>query len=122
MSTIKKPSAKELIDKIEEAKGNISAIARAYKVSRTAVYQWIDSYETAKQALSDQREFVVDAAESILYKRAIKDENDNSIFYILNNMQEARDRGWGIQRHEHKIDINRLHELSDDELRAIIED
>lgn len=96
-----KPSAKELVAKIEEAKGNISAIARAYHVSRTAVYQWISSYETAKAALRDQRETVVDVAESVLYKRAIQDQNDASLFYILNNMKEARERGWGVQRFEH---------------------
>ena len=96
-----KPKAGELIAKIEEAKGNISAIARAYHVSRTAVYQWIESYPTAREALDDQRELVVDAAESVLYKRAIQDQNDQSVFYILNNMKQAKDRGWG-QVVEHK--------------------
>jgi transposase-like protein len=95
-----KPPAQELVAKIEEAHGNISAVARAYKRSRTAVYQWIEKTPAAKQALSDQRETVVDAAESVLFKRAIQDQELNALFYILNNMREAKDRGWG-PRHEH---------------------
>lgn len=117
---MEKPTATELIKKIEEARGNISAIARAYKRPRSTIYAWIASYETAKQAWKDQRELVVDAVEDRLFKRAIVDENDQSMFYILNNMQEAKDRGWG-QRFEHNLTIKKLSELSDDDLRAIIE-
>lgn len=92
-----KPKASELVAKIEEAKGNISAVARAYHVSRTAVYQWIDSYESAKQALADQREIVIDVAESKLFQK-VEDGQDNAIFYVLNNAKEARARGWGIRQ------------------------
>jgi hypothetical protein len=95
-----KPPAPELIAKIEEAHGNISAVARAYKRSRKAVYDWINSYPTVKQALRDQRETVVDAAESVLFKRAIQDQELSALFYILNNMAEAKDRGWS-PRTEH---------------------
>lgn len=90
-----KPKADELIAKIEESRGNISAMARAYHVSRTSVYNWINATPTAKQALKDQRETVVDAAESVLFKRAIQDQELQALFYILNNMRESKDRGWG---------------------------
>ena len=89
-----KPTANELIDKIREARGNISAMARAYGVSRKSVYNWIDSYETAKQELADQRELVVDVAESVLFRKVVDGEL-NAVFYTLNNMAEARGRGWG---------------------------
>lgn len=90
-----KPSAAELVEQIEHAKGNVSAIARAYKVSRTTVYNWIGAYATAQQALKEQRETVVDMAESVLFKRAINDQELSAIYYILNNMREAKERGWG---------------------------
>jgi len=97
-----KPSASELIKKIEEAEGNISAVARAYGRSRTAVYQWIASYPTAQQALSDRRHSVVDEAESVLFNRAIEDGELTALFYILNNMAEAKERGWGLRiKQEH---------------------
>jgi hypothetical protein len=95
-----KPTAVELVAKIEEAHGNISAVARAYKRSRTSVYRWIQSTPTALQALRDQRETVVDAAESVLFKRAIQDQELSALFYILNNMAEAKERGWS-PRTEH---------------------
>jgi transposase-like protein len=95
-----KPTAPELIAKIEEAHGNISAVARAYHRSRKTVYDWINSYPTVRQALRDQRETVVDAAESVLFKRAIQDQELSALFYILNNMTEAKERGWS-PRTEH---------------------
>lgn len=99
MAYKRKPSAKELVVKITEAKGNISAVARAYHVSRTTVYGWIRESTAALQALSDERETMVDVAESILYRRAAIDMDMTAVAYILNNMREAKTRGWG-PRHE----------------------
>ena len=76
-----KPKAGELVEQIKNAKGNISAIARAYKVSRTAVYQWIKSYESAQEALKDEREIVVDVAESILFEKVSKGRNERNFLY-----------------------------------------
>ena len=90
----KRPTASELVDKIREARGNVSAIARAYNTPRTTVYGWIDSYETTKQELADQRQLVVDVAESVLFRKVVAGEL-NAVFYTLNNMAEARGRGWG---------------------------
>ena len=90
----KRPTAGELTEKIREARGNISAVARAYNTPRSTVYGWINSYETAKQELADQRELVVDVAESVLFRKVVDGEL-NAVFYTLNNMAEARGRGWG---------------------------
>lgn len=89
-----KPPIADLIQKIEEARGNVSAIARAYGRARSTVYEWIDKSPTARQALKDQRELVVDVAESRLFKN-MNDGDNQAIFYILNNMKEAHERGWG---------------------------
>jgi hypothetical protein len=99
-----KPKATELVEQIKNAKGNISAVARAYKVSRTAVYQWIEATATAKQALADERETMVDVAESALYRNVVQGEN-SAIFYVLNNSPEAKRRGWG-PKIEHSGDVS----------------
>ena len=88
------PSLDSLLDQIEKMRGNISAIARAYNKPRSTVYNWINSYPEAQQAISDNREYVVDTAESKLLTK-VENGEDNSIFYVLNNMKEARTRGWG---------------------------
>lgn len=98
---MKKPTANQLVEEIVKQKGNISAIARAFGRPRSTVYTWIDSYASAKQALKDQRELVVDVAENRLFAK-MTDGDNQAIFYILNNMKEARDRGWGsMQHHDH---------------------
>ena len=95
MTKQRKPTAAKLASKIHEAKGNVSAVARAYNVPRSTVYGWIQSSEAARQALADEREAFVDVAESILYKRVVEDESDHAVFYVLNNMDAAKRRGWG---------------------------
>jgi len=90
----KRPSVEELIRQIRNAKGNIAAVARAQKVSRTAVYHWIKASALAQQALEDERETMVDVAESALY-RNVTEGKESSIFFTLNNAQAAKRRGWG---------------------------
>lgn len=94
----KKPSVDELIEQIHNASGNVSAIARAYKVARSTVYAWIKDSVNATQALSDERETLVDMAESAL-RRNVLEGSSSDIFYTLNNSPEAKRRGWG-PRHE----------------------
>lgn len=100
MAYKRKPKTAELVEKIAEAKGNISAVARAYSVSRRTVYGWIAESATAQQALADERETMVDTAESILYRRVAVDQDMTAVAYVLNNMREAKARGWG-PRQEH---------------------
>ena len=99
MAYKRKPKTNELIKKIKEARGNVSAISRAYFVSRQTVYDWIEESAEAKQALTDERFAMVDTAVSKLAEKI--DEGDNSaIFYMLNNSPEAKQMGWG-NRIEH---------------------
>jgi predicted transcriptional regulator len=104
MAYKRKPNAAELAEKIKEAKGNVSAVARAYHVTRTAVYGWIQSSAAARDALADEREQMVDVAESVLFKQVVEG-NMTAVAYTLNNSPEARRRGWGMQhRVEHSGD------------------
>jgi hypothetical protein len=63
-------------------------------VSRTAVYQWIESTPTAQQALADARERSADTAISKLHQ-AVDEGNLNAVFYVINNSPETKRRGWG---------------------------
>jgi transposase-like protein len=96
---MQKPTVKNLVEAIEQARGNVSAVARLYKRPRSTVQGWIDDSATATQALEDARETRVDMAEMVVYKQA-SEENLGAAFYILNNDPKARARGWGVQRHE----------------------
>lgn len=104
MAYKRKPKTAELVEKIAEAKGNISAIARAYGVARRTVYGWIAESVTAQQALADEREAMVDTAESILYRRVAVDQDMTAVAYVLNNMKEAKRRGWGPRQEVSGVD------------------
>ena len=90
-----KPKVGELLESIHNTRGNISAMARAYGRSRTAIYQWIEANETLKQAIYDSRRSMVDEAKNLLYDEIVDHRNINAAFYVLNNAPEAKAEGWG---------------------------
>ena len=92
-----KPKAAQLVKVIEKCNGNMTAIAASYGVARSTAYSWVDSYETAQQALNDARERRVDIAEDVLGQK-VEAGDMNAIFYTLNNQKEARARGWGVRQ------------------------
>jgi len=49
------PKVKQFKDAMERYGGNLSKVAEAFKVSRTAVYQWIRSVPEFKQIMDDAR-------------------------------------------------------------------
>ena len=56
--------AKLTVDKvnrlIDEMMGNVSMVARTLNVSRTTLYNYINSHPTVKQALDEAREKMID--------------------------------------------------------------
>ena len=92
---MKRPPVDEIKEQIERTKGNVSAVARAFDVDRRFIYNWIQDSPTLIQALEDSRERMVDDAESILYKRVVTDQDMQAVMYVLNNMKQAKNRGWG---------------------------
>jgi transposase len=115
-----KPKVSELLKSIKETRGNISAIARAYGRSRKSVYDWIETSQTLKDALEDARRGMVDEAINLLYEE-IQEKNLGAAFYVMNNAPYAKQLGWGAKtqiEHSGSLDVRNL---SDDELRAIVE-
>ena len=93
---MRKPNVKELVKAIKTGKGNVSAVARGFKVPRSTVYSWIQASVIAQEALADEREAVVDDAESVLYAEIVA-RNMTAVAYALNNSPEAKRRGWGAK-------------------------
>ncbi len=92
----KKPSAAQLIAEIDAKKGNISAIARTYGVSRGTVYNWMRGKATVEAALTDARETMIDNAESMLYKKVLQGSTPELIFFLKT---QGRKRGY-VERQE----------------------
>jgi hypothetical protein len=91
-----KPTVAELTKRIEDAKGNIAAVARAYGVSRGTVYNWIDASAGCRQALDDARETMLDNAESILYKKVLEGSTPELLFFLKT---QGKQRGY-VERGE----------------------
>ena len=91
-----KPTVDDLRKRIEDAKGNIAAVARAYGVSRGTVYNWIDASAGCRQALDDARETMLDNAESILYKKVLEGSTPELLFFLKT---QGRNRGY-VERSE----------------------
>ena len=92
-----KPKATQLVKVIHDCKGNMTAIAASYKVPRSTAYDWVNTWESTRQALIDSRERFVDLAENKLFEK-VENGDMNAIFYTLNNAAEARTRGWGVKQ------------------------
>ena len=63
---MKRLTAPTLLEQIKRLQGNISAIARAFGVDRSAVIKYIKKRPELETALKDCREALVDNAESAL--------------------------------------------------------
>jgi transposase-like protein len=85
-----------LIEKIEQARGNISAVARAFGVTRRTIYKRIMRNATAQKALEDARETMLDEAESVLYTKALEGSTPELIFFLKT---QGRRRGY-VERQE----------------------
>lgn len=86
-----KPKAQELIDEINAKRGNISAVARAFGVTRPTIYRWIKSTVTATEALESAREAMIDNAESILYKKVLEGSTPELLFFLKT---QGKSRGY----------------------------
>jgi len=89
-------NASDLISKINDAKGNVSAVARAFGVSRKTIYNHIERYKTAQDALEDARETMLDNAESILYKKVLEGSTPELLFFLKT---QGKRRGY-VERSE----------------------
>lgn len=92
--------AKLTVDKvnglIDEMMGNVSMVARALNVSRTTLYNYINSHSTVKAKLDEAREKMIDNVESKLYSRALDGDVTSMIFFLKT---QGKGRGY-VERQE----------------------
>ena len=82
---------------IHDKRGNVSAVARSFGVSRNAVQRRIDGNERLQEALREARETMLDNAERTLYDEAT-DGNTTALIFFLKT--QGKSRGY-IERQEH---------------------
>ena len=92
--------AKLTVDKvntlIDEMMGNVSMVARTLNVSRTTLYNYINSHSTVKAKLDEAREKMIDNVESALYSKALAGEAWAVCFFLKT---QAKHRGY-VERQE----------------------
>jgi hypothetical protein len=89
-------NAEMVIATIAELKGNVSAVARKFKMSRPTLYKYIEAHPSVKAALDSERETMLDNAESALY-RAVIDGQAWAVCFFLKT--QGKSRGY-IERSE----------------------
>lgn len=85
---------------IEKYNGNVHAIARYFKVTRTAVLRVIHNTPSLQQLLDDAREGILDEVEGSLYKAAKKGEGWAVCFFLKT---QGKKRGY-IERDTRQLD------------------
>ena len=90
-------SQKALIQKIIELKGNLSAVARSFEISRSKIYERIENDKSGrlKKAVQEARDMSLDVAESMLQER-MKESDTLLIFYLKT---QGKRRGY-VERQE----------------------
>lgn len=91
-----KLTTERVITAIEEYRGNLTAVARALRVSRTTLYKFVHAHPRVTQALEEAREAMLDHAESILYRKILDGDNTALIFFLKT---QGKKRGY-IERLE----------------------
>lgn len=72
----------EIEEAIYQTRGNLSAVARGFAVSRQAIQKRVNNSERLQKALEDARENMLDAAENVLYEKALQGETAELIFFL----------------------------------------
>lgn len=109
-------SAAEVIEQLKSSFGNISHAAGKLNTSRKTLHAYINEHPTVASALADIRESTKDRAESMLQQRMAT--SDTLLIFYLKT--QAHDRGYG-DRSQLDVRTKDVSQLSDDELRAIVE-
>ena len=86
----------DLVDATHKYNGNISAIARAFGITRSAIYDYIEKRPELKDIIQDERESILDDAESELFKQAKRGNLSALIFFLKT---QGKKRGY-VERSE----------------------
>ena len=92
----KKPryTVAQIADAIQKSAGNLSAAARGLGVNRTTIYDHINKSPVLQRLVQEERESLVDMAESALRAEVLA-RNMTAVIWTLKASPEAKRRGWG---------------------------
>ena len=76
--------------------GNISSIARRLGVTRATAYSYMSRWKTVEDAITDEREAMLDFTENQLFKQ-VQDGNITAIIFTLKTL--GKNRGY-VERRE----------------------
>lgn len=96
---VHRPTAAQVEDALRKAAGNVTAAARGLGVGRTALHARIAKSPELQRVLQEEREALVDMAESAL-RAEVLERNMTAIIWTLKASPEAKRRGWS-ERTEH---------------------
>jgi len=106
-------SAKQIIDQIEGSGGFITTIANRLGVARQTVYKALERYPTAKEAIADEKDKLIDMAEGAMMQKIKAGDNTMIIFFLKT---QAKGRGY-IEKQQIEqsggIDVRVIYENSD---------
>ena len=123
----KKPNIEDFRKVVRKSGGNLTKVAATFKVARKTIYQWAKEDSEFKDAISDEREALVD--ECLVSARVLalgipeKDENGNfvgwrerpdgyMIRYLLSTL--GRNEGFGEESEDADIPTDINHGISID--------
>ena len=91
----KKPryTVAQIADAIQKSAGNLSAAARGLGVNRTTIYDHINKWPVLQRLVQEERESLVDMAESALRAEVLA-RNMTAVIWTLKASPEAKRRGW----------------------------
>lgn len=92
MTKLSLPRIKECIP---GTSGVLSELARRLGVSRQTVYTWINDYPEVSEAIEQERQIVLDLAESAIY-RAVEGGDLSAAKYLLST--RGKDRGFSTRQ------------------------
>lgn len=119
MTTKKKATVADVIAQLEKSRGNLSAAAKALKISRMTIYRMSERHASVQEALDEAREQMLDEAESVLYDKVLAGETVELLFFLKT---QGKKRGY-VERIEQTgkdgqpiQTITRYAQMSDEEL------
>ena len=88
--------AETVIKQIQALSGNVSSVAKFFRMSRQTMHKYINDHPTVQQALEESREKMIDNVESALYSQALAGNTTAMIFFLKT---QGKKRGY-VERQE----------------------
>ncbi len=79
-----------VIDAIRGSRGIKSVAARKLKIARNTLDNYINKIPEVRAAYDDEVETLLDAAENVLFDKAINEESEHSLHFLLERKGKSR--------------------------------